>query len=80
MTNYLPAILREQEKLLSLVDLKQTERFCRELSAAERVFFTAAGRTMLMARALAMRLMHLGYEVYVEGDTTTPALGKGICW
>ena len=35
------------------------------------------GRSGLIGRAFAMRLMHLGFEVYVLGETITPAVGKG---
>jgi len=34
-----------------------------------------AGRSGLAAKAFAMRLMHLGFNVYVVGETTTPAVG-----
>lgn len=30
-----------------------------------------------MIRGLAMRLMHLGFDSHVVGDTTTPALAAG---
>ena len=30
-----------------------------------------------LARAFAMRLMHLDFEVYVVGETTTPSIAKG---
>ena len=30
-----------------------------------------------MGRAFAMRLMHLGFAVYVMGETITPAIGTG---
>ncbi|MBS7246683.1 MAG: 6-phospho-3-hexuloisomerase [Candidatus Freyarchaeota archaeon] len=43
----------------------------------KRVFVTGAGRSGLMGRAFAMRLMHLGYEVFVVGETITPAVRKG---
>ncbi len=43
----------------------------------KRVFVTGAGRSGLMGRAFAMRLMHLGYEVFVVGETITPALREG---
>jgi len=35
------------------------------------------GRSGLIGRAFAMRLMHLGFEVYVLGETITPAVEKG---
>ena len=33
-----------------------------------------AGRSGLAAKAFAMRLMHLGFNVYLVGETTTPAV------
>jgi len=36
-----------------------------------------AGRSGLVARGFAMRLMHLGFNVFVIGETITPAIKKG---
>jgi len=41
-----------------------------------RVLVMGAGRSGLVGRAFAMRLMHLGFEVYVLGDTITPSIRK----
>ncbi|MFQ6131261.1 MAG: 6-phospho-3-hexuloisomerase [Armatimonadota bacterium] len=43
---------------------------------ADRVFLTGQGRTGLIARAFAQRLMQLGLRCFVVGDTTTPAIGR----
>ena len=40
------------------------------------VFVAGAGRSGLMGRAFAMRLMHLGFKAYVVGETVTPAIRK----
>ena len=49
-----------------------------ELTAdARRVFVHGAGRSGLALRMTAMRLMHLGLQVHVVGETTTPAIGEG---
>ena len=45
--------------------------------SAKRIYVAGAGRSLLMLRAVAMRLMHLGFDVYVTGDTTTPAFEEG---
>lgn len=50
--------------------------FMKIINDANRIFITGAGRSLLMLRAFAMRLMHIGYEVFVVGDTTTPAFEK----
>lgn len=42
-----------------------------------RVFAAGAGRSGLVLRMAAMRLMHLGLTVHVAGDTTTPAITSG---
>ncbi len=46
------------------------------IQGAPRVFICGAGRSGLVGRFFAMRLMHLGGTVYVVGDTTTPAAGR----
>lgn len=44
---------------------------------AGRIFLAGAGRSGLVLRMAAMRLMHLGLNVHVAGDTTTPAIASG---
>jgi 6-phospho-3-hexuloisomerase len=53
------------------------ENFLDELLKAKRVYVIGAGRSGLVAKAFAMRLMHLGLCAYVVGETITPALNKG---
>ena len=47
-----------------------------ELGAAQ-VFLAGAGRSGLVARFLAMRLMHCGFKAHVAGDTVTPSMQAG---
>jgi 6-phospho-3-hexuloisomerase len=47
------------------------------LLGSHRVFVAGAGRSGLMARAFAMRLMHLGLPAHTVGETATPALERG---
>ena len=44
------------------------------VQAANRVFVAGAGRSLLAIRAVAMRLMHMGFQAYVVGETVTPAI------
>lgn len=39
-----------------------------------RIFVLGEGRSGLVARSFAMRLMHLGFDVYVFGEVVTPAV------
>nr|WP_279232995.1 SIS domain-containing protein [Fonticella tunisiensis] len=43
----------------------------------KRIFVDVEGRSGLMGKGFAMRLMHLGYTVYSVGETITPAVDKG---
>lgn len=54
----------------------EVETFLAELLQARRVFVMGAGRSGLVAKAFAMRLMHLGLQAYVVGETITPALNR----
>jgi 6-phospho-3-hexuloisomerase len=56
---------------------EDAEKFIRELLDAKRIYVVGAGRSGLVAKAFAMRLMHLGLKAYVVGETITPALNRG---
>jgi 6-phospho-3-hexuloisomerase len=43
--------------------------------AQSKVLVMGAGRSGLVGRAFAMRLLHLGYNAYVLGETIVPAIG-----
>jgi len=53
---------------------KQVNSFIDALLGAKRVFVVGVGRSGLIVRTFAMRLMHLGIDVHVIGETITPAL------
>ncbi|AFJ02830.1 6-phospho-3-hexuloisomerase [Methylophaga frappieri] len=44
---------------------------------AKRIFITGAGRSKLVGNFLGMRLMHSGYETYVQGEVATPSIRSG---
>lgn len=47
------------------------------LNKSNRIFISAAGRSLLQMKGFAMRLMHLDYEVAMVGEVTTPAIKRG---
>ncbi|MFB0543226.1 MAG: 6-phospho-3-hexuloisomerase [Candidatus Bathyarchaeia archaeon] len=48
------------------------------LAAKDRKILTiGTGRSGFVGKSFALRLMHLGFNVYVVGETITPALEKG---
>jgi 6-phospho-3-hexuloisomerase len=70
-------ILKELEMVLQGVDPAQATALEDAILSAKRVFTAGAGRTLLMMRALAMRLMHFGFSAFVVGETVTPACAPG---
>lgn len=59
------------------IDMASIEEFAKRLNAANRIFVMGAGRSGLVAKSFAMRLMHIGYQVYVVGEIVTPAVAAG---
>jgi 6-phospho-3-hexuloisomerase len=61
------------------LDMKQVERLINLLLEAkdQKIFTVGMGRSGFVARAFALRLMNLGFNVYVLGETITPAAEKG---
>ncbi|HDL16011.1 MAG TPA: 6-phospho-3-hexuloisomerase [Euryarchaeota archaeon] len=50
------------------------ESLIKAIITSEKVFLYGAGRSGLVAKAFAMRLMHLGITVYVVGESVTPSI------
>ncbi len=73
----LRTILEEMRRTLKQVSSDDVELLVGEILEATRVFVAGAGRSGLVMRGFAMRLMQLGLHVHVVDDTTTPAIGSG---
>ena len=71
------SITTHVEEVANSLDEKQVEGIVNLLKKADRVFVYGAGRSGLVAKAFAMRLMHLGFSVYVIGEIITPGIKKG---
>lgn len=71
------AVLGELGGVLARVDEAALRALEERVAGARRVFVAGAGRSGLMMRAFAMRLMHLGLEAHVVGDATTPSIQAG---
>lgn len=73
----LDLILQELASAAQAVDQDAVHRCAQKIATHNRVFVCGAGRTGLMLKALAMRLMQLGKTVYVVGETITPSIQAG---
>ena len=74
-------ILRGVSRAINAIDPGQVETLLDTLLytkiEGKKALILGAGRSGLVGRAFAMRLMHVGIDVYVMGETITPAIGKG---
>lgn len=64
------------QKTIERLDDREVEVMVESIQNAERIFLMGVGRSGLVAKAFAMRLVHLGLMAHVIGETTTPAIGK----
>jgi len=74
-------LLSGAERVIKSIDRESIEEFIRTLVEARekrrKVFIVGSGRSGLVGKAFALRLMHLGFNTYVAGETIIPALRKG---
>lgn len=74
-------ILRGVSRAINAIDPGQVETLLDTLLYTKieekKALILGAGRSGLVGRAFAMRLMHVGIDVYVMGETITPAIGEG---
>lgn len=69
-------IVGELEQSVRLMDPASVGKLAGAVQGAKRVFLAGAGRSGLMGRAFAMRLMHSGITAFVVGETITPGIGE----
>lgn len=69
--------MEEVTHVLTHVDEEEAVQFSNELVKAKRIFVCGEGRSGLMGKAFAMRLMHADFDVFVVGETITPSIQEG---
>ncbi len=79
MNGVFAEIVREIGECLAEVRQESIEQALRQITGAKRVFLAGSGRSALGIRGFAMRLMHLGIDAHLVGETTTPAICAGDC-
>ena len=70
-------ILDRLSEILSVTDKSQAQKLKDLLDDAGRIFVGGAGRSGLVSRFFAMRLVHSGYNVNMVGEIVTPAAKSG---
>ena len=70
-------ILEEISRTIDFGEMENTGELLETIVGAKRVFVAGAGRSGNMMRSFAQRLMQIGIDTYVAGETTTPEIRKG---
>ncbi|MGO3049955.1 6-phospho-3-hexuloisomerase [Staphylococcus casei] len=78
--NTIEIILNEIQEVMHLVDEQEIDDVATVLTKDKRIFVVGAGRSGFQGKGFAMRLMHIGYQSYVVGETITPSVQKGDVW
>jgi len=58
-------------------EVEQTDKFVDCILASKKVFIYGVGRSGLIAKAFAIRLVQMGLEVFFIGETITPIVEEG---
>lgn len=73
----LQTIVHELENSVNTLNNETISDMIEKIKSHKRIFVYGTGRSMLMLKAFAMRLMQIGLNSYVVGETTTPSVQKG---
>lgn len=77
MKKVINTVANEISTVLENINPNEALQLSEHLKKAKRIFISGEGRSGLMGKAFAMRLMHGGFHVYVIGETITPSIEKG---
>jgi len=70
-------VTSEIAEVLSNIAPGDIETLYGEITKAGKIFITAAGRSLLSLKCMAMRLTHLGFNVQQVGSVTAQPVAKG---
>lgn len=70
-------IQRKIRDILSQVSQDDVEKVKKFFFSSNRIFVYGAGRSGLVAKAFAIRLVHLGFQTFVIGETITVPVQQG---
>lgn len=77
MTNHYQTALSELGVVFERLNDGDVDKACAMIAKAQKIVVFGGGRERLQIMGFAMRLYHMGLAVAVEGDMTTPPVGRG---
>lgn len=75
-TDYLQEVLKELDRASKLVSDHDLEELVTGILSAKKVLVAGAGRSGFMLKSFTMRMMHMGIDAYVVGETVTANFEK----
>jgi 6-phospho-3-hexuloisomerase len=73
-TQYASKILNELNQTIERISVEEAEELVNLILGSKKIFVAGAGRSGFMAKSFAMRMMHMGLNAFVVGETVTPSL------
>jgi len=70
-------LLDKISSVLAATEQSNAAKLLKLIDEAGRIFVGGAGRSGLVSRFFAMRLVHSGYQVNMVGEIVTPAIKAG---
>ena len=75
-TQYLAAVVEELSQTVRLISDEETENLVDRILESKKIFVAGAGRSGFMGKSFVMRMMHMGIDAYVVGETVTASFEK----
>lgn len=77
ITQYLEEVVQELSKTVDLIPELEADKLLHTILESNKIFVAGAGRSGLMGKSFVMRMMHMGIDAYVVGETVTANLEQG---
>ena len=74
LLRFLDVVSDHIRNLKNHLSMDEVNEMIEVIDQSHAIFVIGAGRSGYIAKAFAMRLMHLGYSVYVVGEAVTPKI------
>jgi 6-phospho-3-hexuloisomerase len=75
-TQYLAEVVQELSRTVDLISDEEAEKLVNKILESKKIFVAGAGRSGFMGKSFVMRMMHMGIDAYVVGETVTANLEK----
>lgn len=73
---YLAEVVQELSRTVHLISDTEAEKLASQILESKKIFVAGAGRSGFMGKAFVMRMMHMGFDAYIVGETVTANLEK----